>query len=85
MNRLAREADLVLSVGSRLTDFATASQSLFSTAYSAHPYRRPVIGYSHTVEKFARPQLLDFFHRYYHSQKWVTAAIQRCGAHPITL
>jgi 3D-(3,5/4)-trihydroxycyclohexane-1,2-dione acylhydrolase (decyclizing) len=28
-NRLAREADLVLSVGSRLTDFATASQSLF--------------------------------------------------------
>ena len=30
VNRLAREADLVLSVGSRLTDFATASQSLFS-------------------------------------------------------
>ena len=29
VNRLAREADLVLSVGSRLTDFATASQSLF--------------------------------------------------------
>jgi 3D-(3,5/4)-trihydroxycyclohexane-1,2-dione acylhydrolase (decyclizing) len=29
VNQLAREADLVLSVGSRLTDFATASQSLF--------------------------------------------------------
>jgi 3D-(3,5/4)-trihydroxycyclohexane-1,2-dione acylhydrolase (decyclizing) len=29
VNRLGREADLVLSVGSRLTDFATASQSLF--------------------------------------------------------
>jgi 3D-(3,5/4)-trihydroxycyclohexane-1,2-dione acylhydrolase (decyclizing) len=28
-NDLAREADLVLTVGSRLTDFATASQSLF--------------------------------------------------------
>jgi 3D-(3,5/4)-trihydroxycyclohexane-1,2-dione acylhydrolase (decyclizing) len=28
-NRLARDADLVLSVGSRLTDFATASQALF--------------------------------------------------------
>jgi 3D-(3,5/4)-trihydroxycyclohexane-1,2-dione acylhydrolase (decyclizing) len=28
-NALAREADLVLTVGSRLTDFATASQSLF--------------------------------------------------------
>ncbi len=32
VNRLAGEADLVLTVGSRLTDFATASQSLF-----AHP------------------------------------------------
>jgi 3D-(3,5/4)-trihydroxycyclohexane-1,2-dione acylhydrolase (decyclizing) len=29
-NELAAEADLVLTVGSRLTDFATASQSLFS-------------------------------------------------------
>jgi 3D-(3,5/4)-trihydroxycyclohexane-1,2-dione acylhydrolase (decyclizing) len=29
-NALAREADLVLTVGSRLTDFATASQSLFA-------------------------------------------------------
>jgi len=29
-NRLAGEADLVLTVGSRLTDFATASQSLFA-------------------------------------------------------
>jgi 3D-(3,5/4)-trihydroxycyclohexane-1,2-dione acylhydrolase (decyclizing) len=28
-NELARQADLVLTVGSRLTDFATASQSLF--------------------------------------------------------
>jgi len=28
-NALARQADLVLAVGSRLTDFATASQSLF--------------------------------------------------------
>src|SRR6202012_4247629 len=30
VNRLAGEADLVLTVGSRLTDFATASQSLFA-------------------------------------------------------
>src|SRR5579859_6498897 len=29
VNELAREADLVLTVGSRLTDFATASHSLF--------------------------------------------------------
>ena len=37
-NDLAREADLVLTVGSRLTDFATASQSLFQpTPTSALP------------------------------------------------
>ena len=30
-NEVARAADLVLTVGSRLTDFATASQSLFAT------------------------------------------------------
>src|SRR5215204_4563006 len=34
-NDLAREADLVLTVGSRLTDFTTASQSLFQ-----HPHVR---------------------------------------------
>jgi 3D-(3,5/4)-trihydroxycyclohexane-1,2-dione acylhydrolase (decyclizing) len=31
-NTLAREADLVLTVGSRLTDFATASHSLFANS-----------------------------------------------------
>ena len=29
-NEIAREADLVVTVGSRLTDFATASHSLFA-------------------------------------------------------
>jgi 3D-(3,5/4)-trihydroxycyclohexane-1,2-dione acylhydrolase (decyclizing) len=43
-NDLAREADLVLTVGSRLTDFATASQSLFQhpqvrfASINANPY-----------------------------------------------
>ena len=42
-----------------------ASQSLFATAYGKHPYRRPVIGYTRTVEKFTRDELLDFFKRHY--------------------
>ncbi|MSP61855.1 MAG: insulinase family protein [Myxococcales bacterium] len=42
-----------------------ASQALFSTAYARHPYRRPVIGYTKTVEKFERRALLDFFGRHY--------------------
>ena len=42
-----------------------AAQTLFSTAFTRHPYRRPVIGYSRTVEKFKRERLLEFFRRHY--------------------
>ena len=42
-----------------------ATQSLFSTAYTNHTYRRPVIGFVRTVEKFTRPQLLEFFRAHY--------------------
>jgi zinc protease len=42
-----------------------ATQALFGTAYLKHPYRRPVIGYTRTVQQFTRERLLDFFQRYY--------------------
>lgn len=42
-----------------------ATQALFGAAYSRHPYRRPVIGYTKTVKAFTRERLLDFFHRWY--------------------
>jgi zinc protease len=42
-----------------------ATQALFSTAYQRHPYRRPVIGYTRTVQSFTRARLLDFYQRYY--------------------
>jgi len=42
-----------------------ATQALFATAYTRHPYRRPVIGYTKTVKAFTRERLLDFFHRHY--------------------
>ncbi|HUS66923.1 MAG TPA: pitrilysin family protein [Kofleriaceae bacterium] len=42
-----------------------ATQALFGTAYTRHPYRRPVIGYTKTVKAFTRERLLDFFKRYY--------------------
>src|SRR5437762_1407117 len=41
------------------------TQALFTTAYAQHSYRRPVIGYARTVERFKRKALLEFFHRYY--------------------
>lgn len=42
-----------------------ATQGLFATAFTRHPYRRPVIGYSKTVKTFTRARLLDFFRRWY--------------------
>ena len=42
-----------------------ATQALFGAAFSRHPYRRPVIGYTKTVKAFTRERLLDFFHRWY--------------------
>ena len=42
-----------------------ATQALFGAAYSRHPYRRPVIGYTKTVKSFTRERLIDFFHRWY--------------------
>jgi zinc protease len=42
-----------------------ATQALFGAAFSRHPYRRPVIGYTKTVKSFTRERLLDFFHRWY--------------------
>jgi zinc protease len=42
-----------------------ATQALFGSAFTRHPYRRPVIGYTKTVKSFTRERLLDFFHRWY--------------------
>src|SRR5205823_4648927 len=42
-----------------------ATQTLFSTAFAVHPYRRPVIGNEASVRALGRDRLLDFFHRWY--------------------
>jgi len=41
------------------------TQALFASAYTEHPYRRPVIGFEHVVRGFTRDKLLDFFARWY--------------------
>lgn len=40
-------------------------KNLLSTAFTAHPYGRPVIGYKDVVEKFTREQIVEFFKRWY--------------------
>jgi len=40
-------------------------KSLLGTAYSTHPYGRPVIGFVDTVKSFTREDMLAFFRKWY--------------------
>lgn len=50
------------------------TQQLFATAFTRHPYRRPVIGTVETVGRLKREHLLDFFARHYQPDN-ITLAI----------
>src|SRR4029079_16662009 len=43
----------------------SVAQSLFATAYVAHPYRRPVIGTAESVTRLRERHLVEFFRSYY--------------------
>jgi zinc protease len=66
-SELERELKVVLEEVKQGEDNPSrvATQALFAAAYTRHPYRRPVIGYSKTVKSFTRERLLEFFHRWY--------------------
>ncbi|MBI3398343.1 MAG: insulinase family protein [Deltaproteobacteria bacterium] len=40
-------------------------KNIFAAAYTTHPYKRPVIGYTEIVKSFTREQILDFFKKWY--------------------
>jgi zinc protease len=40
-------------------------KKLLSTAYTLHPYKRPVIGFEKTVRALTRDYILDFFKKWY--------------------
>lgn len=40
-------------------------KNILSTAYTTHPYKRPVIGFADIVKGFTREQILDFFKKWY--------------------
>src|SRR5439155_26180506 len=43
----------------------SVAQSLFATAFVAHPYRRPVIGTAESVARLHERDLVEFFRSYY--------------------
>jgi len=64
---LAREEEVVIEEIRRSNDSPgrALSQAVFEAAYSAHPYRLPVIGTEQSVRSFTREGLLEFFHHWY--------------------
>jgi zinc protease len=64
---LSREIEVVCEEIKRSQDAPSrrASRDLFSTAFTVHPYRRPVIGWEETVRSFSRDKVLEFFERHY--------------------
>ncbi|MFT3693417.1 MAG: pitrilysin family protein [Kofleriaceae bacterium] len=64
---LAREKDVILEEIRQGTDNPARSvaQSLFATAFVAHPYRRPVIGSPESVSRLGERDLVEFFRSYY--------------------
>ena len=64
---LAREREVILEEIRQGSDDPARSvaQSLFATAYVAHPYRRPVIGTADSVRRLGERELVEFFRSYY--------------------
>lgn len=74
---LDREREVVIEEIKRSRDIPArlASQTLFETAFSVHPYRRPVIGYEETVRAMTRDALHGFYRRHYCPERLVVVAV----------
>ncbi len=74
---LSREIEVVCEEIKRSEDSPgrRASRDLFATAYSVHPYQRPVIGTEQSVRSFTREKVLDFYRRHYSPANLVLAAV----------
>lgn len=74
---LAKELEVILEEIKRSEDSPSAktSRALFKTAFTAHPYRRPVIGYADVVRSFTRENILDFYRSHYCADRMTVVAV----------
>src|SRR5262245_25821592 len=66
-HELDRERQVILEEIRQGSDDPARSvaQSLFATAYVAHPYRRPVIGTAETVQRLGTHDVIDLIRNFY--------------------
>lgn len=76
-DELSRELEVILEEIKRSEDSpgSRTSRALFETAFTAHPYRRPVIGYSEVVKAFTRDDVLAFFDAHYRADRLTVIAV----------
>ncbi len=74
---LARELEVILEEIKRSEDSpgARTSRALFETAFTTHPYRRPVIGYRDVVKAFTREDVLAFFDAHYRADRLTVVVV----------
>lgn len=66
-DELEKEVEVILEEIRRSRDMPSTrlSERLFETAYGAHPFGRPVIGYEETVRSFTREDVMRFYRNWY--------------------
>jgi zinc protease len=70
-DELSRELEVILEEIKRSEDSpgSRVSRALFSQAFHAHPYKRPVIGYRDVVAAFTRDDVTRFFEAHYRADR----------------
>lgn len=76
-DELARELEVILEEIKRSEDQPTTklSRALFETAFQAHPYRRPVIGFADVVKAVTRDDVLHFFDAHYRAERMTAVVV----------
>lgn len=74
---LTREIEVVCEEIKRSLDTPSrrATKELFATAYTQHPYGRPVIGFEADVRSHTRERMLGFYRRHYSPKNIALAAV----------
>ena len=73
-----RERDVVMEERRQRVDNNPAgllSQAHLATAFTTHPYGLPVVGHMSDLEKLGRPQVLDYYRRFYGPNNAVVAIV----------
>src|SRR5256886_5507889 len=76
-DELRREIEVVCEEIKRSLDSPTRklSKELFATAFTRHPYGRPVIGSEESVRSFTREGILRFYRRWYRPENAVVIVV----------